>query len=1085
MVPESCIPDNIPHFVGRERECQAILDHLTDETTRLVNVWGPPGFGKTSVAIKIAHYLRNVKIAVYFAPLRGIESKEDLVSKLLSIFADAKQVPYNTSSPHWLIQCLQQVQNPFVLILDNAGDLLESEDANRKEEVLRFIDEIRAQCRYIKLLLTTRESLDFLSHRLPIHLEKIDVLDEDSSASLVKLLLPDISEDDCSCIVKECGQVPLAMRLMCSIMAEENISINELLGELKISPLVEVLDSEYFPDDARLKTIIDRSFKKLTDRERKSFVSLAVFPGWFGIEEATTVLNVKTVITTKKIIRSLERKSLIDCGDNFSRFTIHSLLRSFIDEKRRTDQTVEALFLSAQLQFYDFFISTFRVANENFLTGHSSEALATFVDRRGSILSSLFNGIGEDDLYPKAVEVLSMAELFLYSVLPDEELLFEQLYDTAVNEANGRENMAHVRQLLAAKSFRHWAWFSPDHQTWDNSLYAECINEADCPEKLVCYRGVYQLLCGKLDKEISSLLSSVGRLSSRIDEEVLKAIVYSVLENYLQGKDDEMKAAEMRSHLFSCLKVNWIRDLVIWGTTYLNADISYEVEWPRFFREILFVTFTILRLLPSSKLQPAEKTEQFQRVQTLVLELSRDQLFRNTDLPLRIIFLYSLLKEFKDGLTPLQSSILAMIDDEKEKMFLLSRMDSKNSKTSLQSLIGDMISDNEVKMVYHLLMNSKDSQMLLPSWFVDMTDDDDELDSMVPMFVARLLQVLRLSFLELVEQILQCGLDSMQTYNAAKQLMESALHCCKFGDFWDRDSANKEKFMESFSKTIENVLTSNEKVPGRDFVDLARSHDNLGMLKRHLIGDSEAIESHQQAIRVREEYVGDHIDTASSLTNIGCLYFKTNNVIEADISFESALELRLRLGVYDSVDTADIYFTLGTNHYTLKNYAKAFPAHLQALKLRKRHLGEHPLTAEAFSEVARLYLAVEGYPEALEHCQHALAQRLNLLGEHKDTATSFNLEGCIHFKMGANMSAIQAFEAAVDMRSDLLGDHEDTASSFHNLGVVQRRMGDLRGALESFKEASRLREELLGDHPDTAKSLKLLNSVREAVRAQK
>ena len=1084
MVPESCIPDNIPHFVGRERECQAILDHLTDESTRLVNVWGPPGFGKTSVAIKIAHYLRNVKIAVYFAPLRGIESKEDLVSKLLSIFADAKQVPYNTSSPHWLIQCLQQVQNPFVLILDNADDLLESEDANRKEEVLRFIDEIRAQCKYIKLLLTTRESLDFLSHRLPIHLEKIDVLDEDSSASLVKLLLPDISEADCSCIVKECGQVPLAMRLMCSIMAEENISINELLGELKISSLVEVLDSEYFPDDARLKTIIDRSFKKLTDRERKSFVSLAVFPGWFGIEEATTVLNVKTVITTKKIIRSLERKSLIDCGHNFSRFTIHSLLRSFIDEKRRTDQTVEAVFLSAQLQFYDFFISTCRVANENFLTGHSSEALATFVDRRGSILSSLFNGIGEDDLYPKAVEVLSMAELFLYSVLPDEESLFEQLYDTAVNEANGRENVAHVRQLLAAKSFRHWAWFSPDHQTWDNSLYAECINEADCPEKLLCYHGIYQLLCGKLDEEILSLLSSVDRLSSCIDEEVLKAIVYLVLKDYLQGKDDEMEA-EIRSHFFSRLKVNWIRDLLI-SETFLNADIFCQEELPRFVREVLFVSLTIFRLLPSSKLQPVEETEQFQLVQAFVPELSRDQLFRNTDLPLVIIVMYSLLKEFKDGLTPLQSSMLAMIDDEKEKMFLVSLMDSKNSKTSLQSLIVDMIGDNEVKMMYHLLMNSKDSQMLLRSWFVDMMDDNDELDSTVPMLVARLFQVLRLSFLELIEQILQCGLDSMQTYNAAKQLMESALHFCKlFGNRWVRDFANKNKFMESFSKTIENVLTSNEKVPGRDFVDLARSHDNLGMLKRYLIGDSEAIESHQQAIRVREEYFGDHMDTALSLTNIGCLYFKTNNAIEADISFESALELRLRLGVYDSVDTADIYFTLGTNHYTLNNYAKAFPAHLQALKLRKRHLGEHPLTAEAFSEVARLYLAVEGYPEALEHCQHALAQRLNLLGEHKDTATSFNLQGCIHFKMGANMSAIQAFEAAVDMRSDLLGDHEDTASSYHNLGVVQRRMGDLRGALESFKEASRLREELLGDHPDTAKSLKLLNSVREAVRAQK
>ena len=100
----------------------------------------------------------------------GMESKEELVSKLLRILANAPQVPHKSSSD-WLIQCLQQMQNPFVLILDNADDLLESEDAKRKQKVLRFIDEILAQCKHIKLLLTTRESLDFfghtLSHRFP------------------------------------------------------------------------------------------------------------------------------------------------------------------------------------------------------------------------------------------------------------------------------------------------------------------------------------------------------------------------------------------------------------------------------------------------------------------------------------------------------------------------------------------------------------------------------------------------------------------------------------------------------------------------------------------------------------------------------------------------------------------------------------------------------------------------------------------------------------------------------------------------------------------------------------------------------
>ena len=216
---QSSIPDEIPNFVGREEECKAIEHHLTDSVTRLVNVWGPAGFGKTSVAIRVAHHLQKKNIPVYFASLRGMESKEDLVSKLLSMLVDAKRVGHISSS-HLIIQCLQQVQNPFVLILDNADDLLESGDTKRKEHVLCFIEEILNRCKQIKLLLTTRESLDYLSHKLSIYLEKINVLDGISSANLVRQLLPDASECDCSCIAKECEKVPMSMRLMCSIIKE-------------------------------------------------------------------------------------------------------------------------------------------------------------------------------------------------------------------------------------------------------------------------------------------------------------------------------------------------------------------------------------------------------------------------------------------------------------------------------------------------------------------------------------------------------------------------------------------------------------------------------------------------------------------------------------------------------------------------------------------------------------------------------------------------------------------------------------------------------------------------------------------------
>ncbi len=533
----------MPHFVGRQKECQGILDHLTDGDTRLVNVWGPPGFGKTSVANNVAHQLQEMKTPVYFTSLDGIESKTELVSKLLSIFVDATQL-FHILPSHWLTQCLQQFQNPFVLILDGLDELLESEDPKQRKDVLRFIEEILAQCNHIKLLITSRESLDHLSHKLHIHQERVGVLDGVSSVSLVRSLLPDVSDSDCNIIVKECGQVPLAMRMMCSIMREQNVSLNELLKEMKTTPLVEVLDNNSSPDDTPLKTLIDTSFQSLSACERDAFVSLAVFPGCFGVEEATAVWNSESDLSTKRMMRSLEQKSLIDCGDNFGSFTLHSLFRSFIDERRTADQAVGATFDAAQLRFYHYYITTFGAITERFFANQSNEAFKAFLGQRRSIISSLVNGARHEELYPEVVEVLSKAEFLLYAVLPDEKSWFENIYDTVVKEASKRQNLEDEKRLLAAKSFGYWCWFSSDRETWDLPQQSRCTVAADFPAKLLCYHGVYQILCGKLDEGISLLEFSVDHLSNRLDERVLKALVYQVLAAIHRKKEE----SEMASH---------------------------------------------------------------------------------------------------------------------------------------------------------------------------------------------------------------------------------------------------------------------------------------------------------------------------------------------------------------------------------------------------------------------------------------------------------------------------------------------------------------------------------------------------------
>ena len=979
-------------------------------------MWGPPAFGKTSVAINVAHLLGEMNIPVYFLPLRGMTSKEELVSKLLSIFADDNRLR-DISPSHWLIKCLQRVQSRFVLIFDNADDLLESEDDKRKEDVLQFIKEILAQCSHIKLLLTTRASLDFLDLTLSLHLVKINVLDEISSASLIKVLLPDVTEDDCKCIIKECGQVPLAVRLMCNILKEEHTSVRELSEDLRNSTILEVLDNEYFPSDARLKLLINKSFQRLPIRERKAFVSLTVFPGWFDTKEATAVLDVKTERTTKKVIHSLERNSLIDCGESFSCFTIHSLFRSFVDEQRRNDETIEAIFLSAQQHFYDYNISSLENANEKFLMGPSNESLSVFLGRRENILLSINNGIKDDDLYSKVVKVLSTAELFLYAVLRNEEVMFQRLYDTALLEAKRRQIVEDELMLLAAKSFRHWGWFSLDCQTWEDSLSADYSNKAYCPAKLLCYQSIHQLLCGNREEGIMSLFSAVDRLNCCcIDEIVLKHLIFFMLTNFLNS--EEKDAPQFRklqdqseiywksrySRIFSGLSETDSGDNIV-DTVLEHKDLFF-----------INVSGNLLFVTNAYEIQDEERYRALSFALNKFLPAICENQVRNTntsDVPYEIRIFTAF---FKESLEP--------------SLTLLSQL----------------------------------------NWFTLESATQTQLES------------LRLHFLEFTEQISQSGVNSVESYVATKQFIEIILHCLElFPDF--SSSAKSDTFFENvfkyFTDTFDDVLKhSSKRVPGTDLLELARGYDSLGKLKKLFIDSSAAIQSHEEAIRIRQKHFGIHIDTVASLTDIGCSYLDLNKAIEAGIALESALDLRKQLGVYDHEDTAYIYASIGENQSTLANYEEALNALLKAVKIRKEHLGQHPLTATALNEAGRVYFKLQSYPEALQFCEQAFNMRLDLSGEDVDTADSFNLLGCIHFKMGENASAIQSLEVAAEMRIKLLGYHKDTACSYHNLGVLQSEVGDQHGALDSLQKAADIRSKQLGSHVDTASSYHWLGVVQ-------
>ena len=1027
------MPDEIPYFVGREDERGAVLNHLTNGDTRLVGIWGPPGFGKTSLAINVAHHLRGMKIPVYFTSLRGMKSNDELVSKLLSIFTDAKQAFY-VSPSHWLIQCLQQLEKTFVLILDNADDLLESGDSILKHDFLRFTQEILIQCSHIKLLFTTRESLDYLRDKLHIHQERVDVLDEASSVSLVQQsLVKPISESDCNYIVNICGRVPLAMRLMCGIMEEENVSLSELLEELKDSPLVEVLDDERFLDDARLKIIINRSFKRLPGEERDAFVSLAVFPSFFGVQEAKAVLDLKTARLTKKVINSLKRKSLIDCSNDFESCTIHSLLRSFIDERRTANHAVQTIFSEAQFRFYDYHISSFGVANEKFLTGHSNDAFHLFVRQRESILISLENGAKEDALYPKVVEVLSKAELFFHALLPNEELIVESIYSIAVREAKKRQHRDHECSLVAAKSLG--LFYGVGSQDFDHSLEAGTLNTDSYTAKRLCYLGVHQLLCAKTDNGISSLRASVDRLSSDCDEKVLKVLACHVLAVCYRKKGEMENASEFQTFCSNeCKSASFSRAVL----NLFSRDISSAekiTDFDSIIDQDVFFFVVMAELLPIlySKLQFDKETEMERSIMTHhLVGLHKDllTLFHKGIFRVCCNALYSL-RCFKEAAEGFQ-----MITNELEKAR------GSELKCAAQNYLVHGLALKEMK-------DYKGASFCLKK------------------------------SLDIRRQLLQESRGVNQGVKMLGDVIDSLIQCLEMQNHRDGATTGHTYDFKVICEELTSVLKkSMETSHDVDHDAIATNCNQLGRCYIEMDDYNAALELFEQAIKIREMHVGDSSGKVSCLLNKGTVYSKMNRNTEACEAYQSALDLRKSLGIEDHADTAIIYDAFGANHFDLGELAEALDMFHQSLKIRKKHLGDHTLTAQSFTLTGSAYFQMEEYEAARDHFQHAANLAKSLLGDHEETAFKFDQLAAAFLKMEKYRGALDAYQEARNIRWNVLGEHPDTALSFHQFGYTCFKMGNFKEAVRSFRKASEMRLNFLGDHLDTALSYHCLGEAQ-------
>ena len=549
----------VPNFTGRQSEVEKIIGHVTSESTRLVSIWGSPGFGKTSVAIAVGHALQTQGLPVYWVSLRGLHSKAGLTSKILSLLTqptiqDKQPSDQRLSLDDEICQLFSEISKQSAFILDNADDLLESGRPKVKEEVMQLLEEILRQNPRVTFIVTTRESLEFMDVHFQGHRGlRIGKLCEASAQTLIHELLPHASVADCSKIAQLCGQVPLAMKLMCSMVPEDSASLRHFLDNFMTSSsesIVKMLDNQDYPTSHRLKFVFESSFQRLPEQEKEALISLSIVPENFSTEVAVAILGKKTPFEAKRMLKSLRRKSLIDLTSKPGVFTMHKLLQSFSREKADTD--MKETILNAKSRLNSFYVSHFDKLNEQFLTGHSLASYVTFYEDKDSIIQSLVEGCYDSKTADTVFKILVKGELFLDSLFwtGSESKNFHDIYDAAIKAANLHGNEKYHRQLLTSKAFAEATW---GRKGQTNQLLSE-VKEKQAASSVVsnlekgkffCYLGIFYLTANESKSGEQCLKEALPSLKNCKDPEslILTLLILQILACYYKSLNDFYNAS--------------------------------------------------------------------------------------------------------------------------------------------------------------------------------------------------------------------------------------------------------------------------------------------------------------------------------------------------------------------------------------------------------------------------------------------------------------------------------------------------------------------------------------------------------------
>ncbi len=353
----SNLPLRLPCFFGREEELKQLASLLTADECRLVTLVGPPGVGKSRLALEAAaRLLEAFGGAVWHVPLAGLSDTARIPERILAATAATRD--HEVGSLTELSQMLGDERG--LLVLD---------DLEQVAEAAALVRSLLVDCPALIVLVTSRERLRLPGER-DLNVSPLPVPGADDAVAAlaavpsvqllvdrVQVFQPDLelTDENAPTLADVCRRLegfPLAIELAAASI--HSMGARETLDSFRRAPGLPVSGMNDPVGKATrhstLRAALDWSYDHLPAELQRFFARLAIFRNGWTAEAAESVCGEPLALD---YLADLTDCSLIvtEHGTRCVRFRMLELIREYARERLK-DAGEEASALDRHRDYY-------------------------------------------------------------------------------------------------------------------------------------------------------------------------------------------------------------------------------------------------------------------------------------------------------------------------------------------------------------------------------------------------------------------------------------------------------------------------------------------------------------------------------------------------------------------------------------------------------------------------------------------------------------------------------------------------------------------------------------------------------------